>query len=50
MENTKFNINNIKFIVSDSLTNTFGGVHKELKFLVGLVIIPYDRQYSAIEN
>jgi hypothetical protein len=43
-------INNITFIVSDSLTNTYGGVNNGLKFLIGLVIIPYDRQYSAIEN
>lgn len=43
-------INNITLICSDSLTNTYNGVDSSLMFLIGVVFIPYDRQYSAIEN
>ena len=43
-------INNITLVVSDSMTNTYAGVDTSLQFIIGVVFIPYDREYSAIEN
>lgn len=43
-------INNITLICSDSLTNSYGGIDASLQFMIGIVFIPYDRQYSEVEN
>ncbi len=43
-------INNITLILSDNLTNAYGGIDKELNFIIGLVFQVYDRKYSDVEN
>jgi len=43
-------INNITLICSDSMTNSFAGIDASLQFMIGIVFIPYDRQYSEVEN
>lgn len=43
-------INNITFVCSDSLSNTYNGIDTTLQFLIGIAFQPYDRQYSAVEN
>ena len=43
-------INSITLILSDDLTNAYGGIDTGLNFIIGLVFQLYDRQYSAIEN
>lgn len=43
-------INRISLIISDSMTNPHNGVLLSMKFIIGLVFIPYDRVMSAIED
>jgi len=43
-------INRISIVVSDSMTNANNGISANVKFLIGLVFIPYDRVLSAVEN
>jgi hypothetical protein len=43
-------INNITLILSDNLTNAYGGIDKDLNFIIGLVFQVYDRKYSDVEN
>jgi hypothetical protein len=43
-------INNITLSASDSLSDIAAGINKGLQFLIMLVIQPYDKKYSAIEN
>lgn len=43
-------INRISIVVSDSMTNANNGISANMKFIIGLVFIPYDRVLSAVEN
>jgi hypothetical protein len=43
-------INRITMIVSDNINDPYAGVDIDLKFMIGLVISPYDRSFSATEN
>lgn len=43
-------INRIVFVVSDDLTDANAGIDADLKWVLGLCIIPYDRSFSATEN
>lgn len=43
-------INRIVLQVSDDLTNPNAGIDPDLKWVLGLCIIPYDRRFSDTEN
>jgi hypothetical protein len=43
-------INTISFVVSDSMTDCEAGLSKNMQFIIMLVIQPYDKKYSALEN
>lgn len=43
-------INRISINVSDNMSNPNNGINQNIQFLIGLVIQPYDRVMSSIEN